>query len=265
MKRNLLTVVALLATCSALLTPSLLWAQPGGPQRGPGGPGGPGGLLGGGGILNLVQREEVQQELQLVDEQRNKLEDFVADARQRFGDELRDMFAQMRDLSEEDRQAQFDKIRARVEKLNKESEGDLKKILLPHQFDRLKQISVQQRVQQQGAAALTTGELAETLNLTDEQREKLERRSAEVQQELQEKIAQLRLEARNKMLEVLTPEQRTKLQSLMGDAFALPEGGFGPGGFQGRGRGGFFGGGNNGPQRQGNRDRDRAQNSNGTN
>lgn len=248
MKRNLLPVAVFLGSCAVFLTSGLVSAQPGGR-----GPGGPGGLLGGGGILNLVQREEVQQELELIDEQRDKLEDVVADARQRIGDELRDMFAGMQDLSNEERQEQFEKIRARVEKLNKESEGDLKKILLPHQFDRLKQISVQQRVQQQGASALTSGELAETLNLTDEQREKLEKRAAEVQQELQEKIAQLRLEARNKMLDVLTPEQRTKLQSLMGDAFALQDGGFG--GFQGRGRGGFFGGGNNGPQRQGNRDR----------
>src|SRR5262245_34920980 len=149
MRRNLAGFAAFLALCTVFTMPAQLSAQPGGPGRGPGGPGGPGGLLGGGGMLNLVQREEVQQELQLIDEQRNKLDDLVADARQRFGDELRDMFAQMRDLNDDERQAQFDKIRTRVEKLNKEAETDLKKILLPHQFERLKQISVQQRVQQQ--------------------------------------------------------------------------------------------------------------------
>lgn len=262
MRRILLNAVVFLALCPAFLAGGMLLAQPGGGQRGPGGPGGPGGLLGGGGILNLVQRDEVQQELQLIDEQRDKLEAVVDDARQRIGDEMRDMFSQMGNLSNEERQARFEDVRARLEKLNKESESELKKVLLPHQFDRLKQISVQQRVQQQGANALTSGDLAEALDLTDEQREKLEKRAAEVQQELQDKIAQLRLEARDKMLDVLTPEQRAKLQSLMGDSFALRDGGFGPGGFQGRGgQGGFFGGG----QQQGDRGRGRQRQNNGAN
>jgi Spy/CpxP family protein refolding chaperone len=249
MKRNLATVLVFLASSAVLLAPGLLFAQPGGPPRGPGGPGGPGGFFGGaqGSLIALVQRPEIQQELQLIDEQRDKVDEVVADARDRIGSEMRTMFADMgniNELGEQERQARFDEIRTKFEKLNKEFEGDLKKALLPYQFDRLKQIGVQQRVQTQGATALSSGELAEALNLTDEQREKLEKRSAEVQQELQEKIAQLRLEARNKMLDVLTPEQRTKLNSMMGDAFAMPDGGFGPpGGFQGRGgRGGFFGG-----------------------
>jgi Spy/CpxP family protein refolding chaperone len=259
MKRNLLFAVVFLGTSAIALSPSLLLAQPGGPPRGPGGPGGPGGFFGGaqGSLIALVQRPEIQQELQLIDEQRDKVDEVVTDARDRIGNEMRTMFADMgniNELSEQERQARFDEIRVKFEKLNKEFEGDLKKALLPHQFDRLKQIGVQQRVQTQGANALSSGELAEALSLTDEQREKLEKRSAEVQQELQEKIAQLRLEARNKMLDVLTPEQRTKLNTMMGDAFAMPDGGFGvPGGFQGRGggRGGFFGGGGRGDRGRG--------------
>jgi Spy/CpxP family protein refolding chaperone len=225
--------------------------QPGGsPLRGPGGPGGfggPGGPFGGGGVLGLVMRDEVQQELQLVDEQRGKVESLTADARERIGTEMREMFSQLRDLGDEERRARGDEIRARMETLNKELEGDLQKVLLPHQFDRLKQIDLQSRIQQRGAGALTSGDLADALSLTDDQREKLEARAAEVQQELRDKIAQLQLEARNKMLDVLTPEQRAKLDSMMGAAFALPDGG--PGGFQGRGGRGFGFGGRGGGDR----------------
>jgi Spy/CpxP family protein refolding chaperone len=96
---------------------------------------------------------------------------------------------------------------------------------------------LQTRIQQRGAAALTTGELAETLNLTDSQREKLEERAAEVQEELQQKIRQLHVEARNKLFEVLTAEQRAKLDTLIGDQFDMQGPGFGRGGF-GRGAGG---------------------------
>jgi Spy/CpxP family protein refolding chaperone len=263
MERYRLLAAALLSVCTLVFSPGGLFAQPGGPPRGPGGQfGGPGGFFGGGGLLTLAQREEVQQELQLIDEQRDKLDDVVTESRERIADEMREMFAGMQDLSNEERQARFEEIRTKFEKLNKEAEGDLKKALLPHQFDRLKQINVQMQIQQRGADALTSGELAEAIDLTDEQQEKLQERAAEVQQELQEKIAKLRLEARNKLLDVLTPEQRAKLQSLTGDGFALPDGGFGPGGVQFRGaggRGGFFGGG----QREG--DRRQQRNNNGTN
>jgi hypothetical protein len=195
--------------------------------------------------LGLVMRDEVQQELQLVAEQLEKVQTLADEAREQIGSEMRDMFRQMRDLDEEERRARFGEIQARMQELNGELEGKIKKVLLPHQFERLKQIEVQARIQRGGAEALTSGELAEALNLTDQQRERLEARAAEVQQELQDKIAQLQLEARNKMLDVLTAEQRAKLDSLMGDAFAVRD--EAPGGF---GRGFRFG------RRDGERTRD---------
>ena len=184
--------------------------------------------------MGLVSREEVQQELQLVDEQQEEVAAIADEVRTEMRDEMREVFSQMRDLSDEERRERFDEIRSRLESVNADMEKRLKKVLLPHQYERLKQIDLQTRLQQQGVVALTGGQLAETLGLSDEQREKLERRAAEVQQELQEKIQQLRVEARNKMLDVLTAEQRAKLESLMGDQFAMPD--------QGPGRRGGFGG-----------------------
>ena len=236
------TGIAALAYVFAL-APCILLAQPGGG----GGFRGGGGPFGGGGVMGLITRDEVQQELQLVDEQQEKVQAVSEEMGNQMREELRDLFSQMQDLSEEERQERFDEIRTRVEKLNAEMEKRLKKVLLPHQFDRLKQIDLQTRIQQRGAAALTTGELAETLNLSDSQREKLEERAAEVQQELQEQIRQLQVDARNKIFEVLTAEQRAKLETLMGDQFDMPQGpGFGRGG-----RGGGFGRGGGGRGRDG--------------
>jgi Spy/CpxP family protein refolding chaperone len=204
-----------------------------------GGQGGFGGPFGGGGLVGLVIRDDVQQELQLVDEQSDNVAGVVEEARNRMRDEFRDLFRQMGNLSDEERQERFDEIRSRVESINADMEKRLKKALLPHQFERLKQIDLQARIQQRGAEALTSGELADVLNLTDAQRKKLEQRSEEVQQELQEKIQQLRIEARNKILAVLSPDQRAKLEAMMGDQFdSLDQGpGFGGRGF----RGGFRG------------------------
>jgi Spy/CpxP family protein refolding chaperone len=252
MNSQSLRYAAILAVCAAVLSPSLAFAQRGGGGFRGGGPGGFGGPFGGGGLMGLVMRGEVQQELQLVDEQQEKVNAVTEEMRDTMRDEMRDIFSQMRDLSDEERQARFDEVRARLESLNSDMEKRLKKVLLPHQFDRLKQIDVQTRLQQRGAAALTSGEVAEALDLTEEQREKLEQRAAEVEQELQDQIRQLRVEARNKLLEVLTPEQRAKLESMMGDQFDVPEQSFG-------GRGGRFGRGfNRGPD--GGNDRERGRN-----
>lgn len=244
------------AGTAVMLASLSAFAQPpqGGPPRGPGGPGGFGGRggfggPGGDGILGVLQREEVQQELQLVDEQRDKVRDVVESAREQMREEMRELFSQMRDLSDEERRNRFDEVRTKMEEMNKEFETKLQKVLLPHQFDRLKQIDLQQRIQQRGANALTSGELAEALSLTDEQREKLQQRAEEVQKELQEEIAKLRADARMKMLDVLTPEQQAKLKTMMGDQFSLPDPG--PPNFGGRrGRGGP--GGEGGGRRRGN-------------
>jgi len=234
---GLLVLIVVLA-----LAANVSMAQPGGGFRGrggPGGPGGPGGFFGGGGTLGLIQQQEVQQEIELSEDQEAELRTLGEEIRDQVRGEMQGMFEGMRDLSDEERQARFDEIRARFEQINKDAEGRMQKVLMPHQFDRLKQIDLQSRLQRGGAAALTEGELADTLGLTDSQRDQLREKQEEVQKELDEKIGQLRIEARNQLLEVLTPEQRAKLEGMMGSAFALPEPRFGPpqGGRGGRGFG----------------------------
>jgi Spy/CpxP family protein refolding chaperone len=234
-KKRMFAVAAVVA---GLIAPASVFAQPGGGRgdfRG--------GMFGGGeGVLGLLQRDEVRQEIQLVDEQQQQLESLGDEIRT----EMRDMFGQMRDLGDDERRARFDEIRARMEEIRADAESRVQRILLPHQFERLKQIDVQARIQRQGASALTGGQLAETLGLTPEQQEKLRARAEEVQREMEEQIRQLRLEARNKVLEVLTAEQRAKLDGLMGEQFDVPDQGFGFRGRGDRGTGGRFGRGDRG-------------------
>ncbi len=241
--RDLLVIVF----CMMLGSASPLFGQPpggfgppGGPGfGGPGGPGGPGGFFGGGGISGLVVREEIQQELQLVDEQKDKLRTITEEMRDKVRDEMRDIFSQMRDLSDDERREKFGEIRTKMEALNADTEKQLEKVLLPHQLERLKQIDLQTKLRYRGSSALTGGDVAKALNLTDEQREKLEKRAAEVQEELQTKIRELQADARKKMLDVLTPEQQAQLEKLMGQQFDMPEQNFrdrfrGRGGREGR-------------------------------
>ena len=115
-------------------------------------------------------------------------------------------------------------------------EKKLDGILLPHQLERLKQIDLQSKIRQRGARALTGGDVAEALNLSDDQREKLEKRAAEVQEELQTKIRELQADARKKMIDVLTPDQQAQLQK--DDGRPVRPAGPGFGGFRGRLSGG---------------------------
>jgi Spy/CpxP family protein refolding chaperone len=231
MKR--LAIFAVVA--ATVLASSVVLAQP--PGGGPGGFGGPFG--GGGGMLGLIMREDVQQEIQLVDEQREKVMAVVEESRDEMRTEMRSMFEEMRDLSDEERRERFGEIREKMEEMNAGVEAKLKKALLPHQLDRLKQIDLQVRMQQRGEGGLSSRTVAEALDLSDEQREKLEQRAEEVRKELQEKVRQAQAEAREKMLEVLTPEQRAKLDEMLGETFQMTEESrFGRGGFRGReGRG----------------------------
>jgi Spy/CpxP family protein refolding chaperone len=252
MKRAFGVAIGVAASMAAFSFCSISMAQPpGGPPPGGfgGPPGGPGGF-GGGGILQLAMRDEVQQELQLVDEQKDKVRNLVDGARDKMRDQFRDVFANMRDMSDEERQAKFGEIRTKMEEMNADMEKDLGKVLLPHQIERLKQIDLQTKMRYRGAGALTGGDVAKALNLTDEQREKLEKRAAEVQEELQTKIRELQADARKKMIDVLSPEQQAQLQKLMGDNFDIPD--QGPGNFRGRfGRGGGGQDGGRGTPRRG--------------
>lgn len=240
MKTTCLRVLYVATFCLGMGVASPMFAQPPGPPGG--GPGGPGGFFGGGGIVGLVARDEVQQELQLVDEQKDKVRSITDDVRNKMREQMRDIFTQMRDLSDEERRAKFGEIRTKLEAVNADTEKELEKVLLPHQMERLKQIDLQTKIQQRGASALTGGDVAKALNLTDEQREKLEKRAAEVQEELQTKIKQLQADARKKMIDVLTPDQQAQLEKMMGQQFDMPEPSFrdrfrGRGGRDGR-RGG---------------------------
>ena len=64
-------------------------------------------------------------------------------SRDKIRDELRDLFGEMRDLSDDERRAKFGEIRTKIEAVNADIEKELAKVLLPHQLERLKQIDLQ--------------------------------------------------------------------------------------------------------------------------
>lgn len=257
--------VALFAGLVALSVTAFAQPGRGGPGgRGPGGPGGFGGGFGGfggggnDGGMGLLRDENVQKDLELVDEQKTKLTALAEKVREDMRAQFQGFdFGSLRDLSEEERTAKFAEMREKSQKVVTAAQSELDQILLPHQKERLKQITVQSQLRRQDTSeALTSGALAEQLGITDEQKEKLRAKQEEVQASIREKFEKIRQEAQNDLFSVLTPEQQAKLKSMIGSpiTFSPPQFGFGgggPGGPGGRGPGGPGGGpGGNAPLRR---------------
>ncbi len=251
----LLSLVALLATALVASTAS---AQPG--VRGAPGGGGPGGM--GGGLLRLLEMQAVQEEIDALDWQLEKIAALRNEARgeRPTGD--------WRNMSEQERAQAMEEMRGRAAA----AEEKLADILVPPQMNRLRELSLQQR----GVRALTDPQVVEQLKLTPQVVEKVTAQLEENQNSMREqmreimqggnretageRMQQLRQEMDGKVLAVLSGAQQAGWKEMLGEDFEFPRGQFGaPGGRgtqprqegAGGGRGRGAGAGQRGQGRQG--------------
>lgn len=210
-------------------------AQPGGGRGGRqggrqrGGPGGAGARIGGGPQF-LLRRDDVQKDLELSEEQIELIEEMSGERGRGGGIDRDALRAELEGLSDEERS---ERLREMRDERTADAQKKIEEILLPHQVERLAQISAQFSAQG-GSRSLTGGSLAEKLGITDEQKEKIREKSEELQKELNEKIAKLRQQMQEELLNELTPDQQAQYKEMMGEAFKFEQqqrGGFGgPGG-----------------------------------
>jgi Spy/CpxP family protein refolding chaperone len=186
-------------TVLALLVPTALSQRAGG------------GFGRGGDGVGLLSQKSVQDELKLSDEQKKKIEDLVAKQRENFKG--------FRDLSNEEKKTKAEA----AAKANKEEIG---KILNQEQSKRFKQISLQTR----GSRAFSEPEVVDALKLTDEQKDKIKGIQEDAGKEMREafqggreeaakKMESIRKAADEKVMGLLTAEQKTKWKDLTGAPF----------------------------------------------
>lgn len=273
--------VATVGLFAVLAAASLAQAQnqpggQGGQGKGRQRPGGGGFGRGGFGGFNvpgadrsmLLTNEKVQKELELAEDQLAELKKISEEARPQRGGGGQPNFFEM---SEEDRKKFVDQMQERM----KASIKKIDEVLLPHQLERLKQISWQNR----GVGALQDEEVVESLKITDAQKKEMqaiaeaqgekmrelfqggggfggfggqgqEEETDEQRKERQarmeenrKKMETMRKESEEKTMAVLTDEQRTQFEELKGEKFAhLEELRQGPGGRGGPGGQGGPGG-----------------------
>lgn len=219
MKPSRHTVFTILVVGIGLtLCASDIFAQRGGRQRGGRGADGRQGGARGGGIQALLMRDDVRNELGLVDEQVEQIE-MLNEGRRRQGREGNDQRSEMEGLPEEERRERRRELR---EERETETKAKIEEILLPDQLQRLNELSVRY-MSQRGGRGMINGSIAEKLGITDEQKEQIEERAQELQQELNEKMAELRREMQEKLLAELTPEQQDAYRKLAGEEFEFEQ------------------------------------------
>jgi Spy/CpxP family protein refolding chaperone len=238
-------------------------AQREGGRRGRGGRGRFGGPISS--VQLLARSDEVRTALNVTPEQEEKIEV--------ISDELGDAQREVYNNREGDRRAAMEEI----QKLNQEASAKLAEVLDADQQKRLLGISIQVN----GAAALSDPAVAKELEITEDQKTKLdearqsnmeaardafqELRDQELSQdEMRAKFQEIQQEGDKKLLAVLTSDQQAKLEDLKGEPVEVDMSQFRGRGFGGGGRGFGGGGGRGGDDgdggRRGRRNRDNADN-----
>ena len=160
--------------------------------------------------FSMLMNERVRNELELADDQWKDIQQLQSDFRDRMRETLRGGFSP-------DRAQEFKEA---LTSIRTEMTGRLNQVLLPHQQNRLEQLQRHMQLKNSEIGeAVFQGSLAEALELTEEQKEKLSERAAEIRTEMQDEIKRIQAEAREKLLKELTPEQREKLEELLGQDF----------------------------------------------
>jgi Spy/CpxP family protein refolding chaperone len=215
-------------------------------QQGPGRGGPRGGGFNRGDPVRLLALPEVQKELELVDDQKAQLKILGDELSQK----LRKEYTGLRDIPQAQRTAKFAEIQAKLKPLNDEALKKVQEILLPNQWDRLNEISIQVR----GAEALGDEKVQKELGLSDDQKSKLTKirdkarsditalfqapRDGNLDEdarrarfaEAREKVQGMIKAASDDAMNVLTAEQRDKFEKMKGAKIEIQ--------FPQRGRGG---------------------------
>lgn len=175
-----------------------------------------GGMLPPPDVFSLANNSSVQREIELVDEQLEQIREINRDFSARISGQIGELTRggmspeKGRDLS------------ALIQDLNEQKKAKMESVLLPHQFDRLRQIALQTQMKRSGdAATLSSDQLVEALGISAEQQEQIQNKAEQLKQDMEKRIAEMKQQAREELLGELTREQRAKLKEMMGNDFDL--------------------------------------------
>jgi Spy/CpxP family protein refolding chaperone len=182
------------------------------------------GMFGGGGGAFLLSNKGVQQELKASDAQAEKLDALA----QELGQKQREEFKKLQDLSQDE---QREKRAELTRSINVEMRKSLADILKAEQLKRFEQIQLQQG----GTNAFATPRVEEELKLTDAQKSKIREINEDQVQAMRDafqggqsdraaamqKIAAIRKQGMEKVVALLSDDQKKAWKDLTGEPFEV--------------------------------------------
>lgn len=163
--------------------------------------------------LELLFTGFLDKELEIIPEQQRVLSEIEA----RRKESIRSAFDSQ--VKGETRNESVKRVAESTSSLNREALEEINDVLLPHQQNRWRQIGLQLTFQNETSRALLTAEFAKKLEITQEQRQALQDTFKAGERDLEEAMRLAREQRDAKMMQVLTPKQRTEFNSVFGKPF----------------------------------------------
>lgn len=180
-------------------------------------------------VMQLGHNADMRKELEIVDDQVDDLKKMTREhqaAMMEFNIKNSKMMVEIQELLKEDKAFEAMSLNQKYqEKIQELSDKYMEKVsgtLLPHQIDRLLQISKQQRIKSTNQFSDEFGipaALADEVGLSKREKEKLIEVIKAARKEYYEKVEALKKVANEKIMNSLTTEQRAKMREILGDTF----------------------------------------------
>jgi hypothetical protein len=163
------------------------------------------------GLLNLP---EIRKELDIMDAQMEQ----ITNARTETNKQIQETVSKMMEGG-------FDPSKAKemseiVRATQASLEEKISEQLLPAQVQRLKEVALRMQMKQIGTVGvLSRKDIKEALGLSDDQVKALEKKAEELEMEMKKRVEELKKKAQADLLGELNPDQRQKLEEMLGKEF----------------------------------------------
>ncbi len=169
-------------------------------------------------LFSLLSNESVRQELKLTDQQYAG----VKEVRKQSNVRMQEMIRSAMQKSENGRSIRLGgtDFQATIAENKEAADAAIEEILLPEQLKRVRQLAYQIEVERTGLGqSLVDGRLGKDIGVYDNQKQSLTDLAAAIDAETRKAIANIKADARKKLLSSLPPEQRKQAEELLGEYF----------------------------------------------
>ena len=180
-------------------------------------------------IIQLAYNKDLQQELSMVPDQVEHLKEISSAYQKRMmerGMETLKMSEKIKELMAEGKSQEAAEYGKKIQKQFMEQTNLLTEqateALLPHQVERLQQISKQQSLKTQNKFQDEFGipfAMADDLGLSKDQKKQLEKVTKEARKEFYKEVEKLKEKTKKAIYDELNKEQQEKLEELLGDFY----------------------------------------------